>query len=73
MLLPGAFTLERSNKLIVGSDERSSKVARYIVMAESENSGYTSVPEFPWATVIVAVALTLPVVVLKYRRTPIVS
>jgi len=55
-------------KITVGSDERTSKIARYIVMAESENSGYTSVPEFAWAPLITAAALTLTVVSIKRKK-----
>jgi hypothetical protein len=55
-------------KITVGSDERSSKIARYALTAESENSGYTSVPETPWPTVLTAVALTLAAVVLRRKR-----
>ena len=55
-------------KITVGSDERSSKITRYAISAESENSGYTSVPETPWPTVLTAAALTLAAVVLRRKR-----
>jgi hypothetical protein len=55
-------------KITVGSDERSSKITRYILTAESENSGYTSVPEFSWVTIVAAVILTLTAVALKGKN-----
>jgi hypothetical protein len=39
------FGAKHPFKITVGSDERSSKITRYALSAESENSGYTSVSE----------------------------
>jgi len=55
-------------KITVASEERSSKIAQYAIAAESENSGYTSVPETPWPTVLTAAALTLAAIVLRRKR-----
>jgi len=55
-------------KITVGSDERSSKIARYALTAESENSGYTSIPETPWPTVLTAAALMLAIAALRRKR-----
>jgi hypothetical protein len=55
-------------KITVGSDERTSRIARYALTAESENSGYTSVPEMPGPTVLAALALTLVAVMLRGKR-----
>jgi len=54
-------------KMTLLSDERSSKVARYILIAESENSEYTSVPETPLPFILMAAALTVAIVVLRRR------
>ena len=55
-------------KITVGSDERTSRIARYALTAESENSGYTSVPEMPGPTVLAALALMLVAVMLRGKR-----
>lgn len=55
-------------KLIVFSAERSSKITRYSLIAESMNSGYTSVPETPWPGILMAAALTVAVVVVVRRK-----
>jgi hypothetical protein len=55
-------------KITVGSDDRTSRITRYALTAESENSGYTSIPEMPWPTVLTVVALTLVVVVLRTKQ-----
>jgi hypothetical protein len=52
-------------KLTVGSSERTTRAARYSLMAESADSGFTSVPEFPWPTTLIVAALTLSVVVFR--------
>jgi hypothetical protein len=54
-------------KVTVGSDERTTQVARYSLTAESEISGYTSVPEFPYPVLLIATALTLAMVTLRRR------
>lgn len=46
-------------KMTILSDERTSKVARYGLIAESMNSKYTSVPETPWPVLMMIAALTL--------------
>jgi len=55
-------------EITVGSDERSSKIIRYAISAESENSGYTSVPETPSPALLTAVALALAITALKRKR-----
>jgi len=55
-------------KIVVGSDERSSKTARYALTAESENSGYTSISETPSPMLLAAAALALAVVALRRKR-----
>jgi len=55
-------------KITVGSDERSFRVARYSLTAESENSRFTSVPEFPWPPILAAAALTLGPVALQRKQ-----
>jgi hypothetical protein len=52
-------------KITVGSSERTTRVARYSLMAESADSGFTSVPEFPWPMVVMIAALTLSIVVFR--------
>ena len=54
--------------MTIPSDERTSKIAHYTLIAESMNAGITSVPEFPWPTIIAATALTLGVVALKRKQ-----
>ena len=54
-------------KMTILSDERTSKVARYTLIAESMNSGYTSVPETAWPILVMAAALTLGLVALQGR------
>ena len=54
--------------MILLSDERTSKVARYSLIAESMNSGYTSVPETPWPILMMATVLTLGVVALRRKE-----
>ena len=56
-------------EITVGSDERSYRVARYSLTAESENSRFTSVPEFPWPPILAVTALTLAIVTL-HRKQP---
>lgn len=53
------------------SDERSARVAHYSLIAESMNSGFTSVPEFPWPIMMMVAALAL--IVLELRRKPFKS
>ena len=55
-------------KITVGSDERSFRVARYSLTAESENSRFTSVPEFPWPPILAVTALTLAIVAIARRE-----
>jgi len=55
-------------KITVGSEERSSKITQYALVAESENSGYTSIPETPWPAVMTAAGVTLAVAVLRRKR-----
>jgi hypothetical protein len=52
-------------KIILLSDERTSKVARYSLIAESMNSGYTSVSQTPWPILMLEAALTLGLVALR--------
>jgi hypothetical protein len=60
-------------KMTILSDERTSKVARYSLIAESMNSKYTSVPETPWPGILMAAALTVAVVVVRRKRGQLVS
>jgi hypothetical protein len=55
-------------KLSVMSDERSSKITRYSLIAESEISQYTSVPEWPSPILIAGIVLSLAVVVVRRKR-----
>jgi len=55
-------------KITLGSDERSSKIIRYAISAESENSGYTSVPETPSPTILMVAAFTVAALVLRRKR-----
>jgi hypothetical protein len=55
-----------SFELAVFTDDLGSEITRYSLMAQSDQ--YTSVPEFPWGTIIAAVTLTLTVVVLKREK-----
>jgi len=48
-------------KITVGSDERSSKIARYSLTAESEDSGYTSVSETTTSATTTLEETTTPV------------
>lgn len=52
-----------SFKLTVGSDERSRKVTRYSLTAESME--YTSMPEMPWPALVTATVIAVAVVVFK--------
>jgi hypothetical protein len=60
-------------KLTVFSAERSSKITRYSLIAESMNSGYTSIPETPWPIVMLTAVLTLAIVAVRRKRTQLVS
>jgi hypothetical protein len=55
-------------KMTILSDERSAKVARYNLIAESMNSKFTSVPETSYPLLVMIAALTLSVVVLRRRN-----
>lgn len=57
---------ERWFQLVVPDPERSSKVARFALVAES--SAYTSIPETPSPILLAAVAVTLTMVALKKRK-----
>jgi hypothetical protein len=46
-------------KMMILNDERSSKISRYTLIAESMNSHYTSVPEWPFPGVILVAVLGL--------------
>jgi hypothetical protein len=54
--------------MILLSDERTSKVAKYSLIAESMNSGYTNVPQTPWPILMLEAALTLAVVALRRKE-----
>jgi hypothetical protein len=53
-------------KMTVLSDERTNKIARYSLVAESIE--YTSVPEWPTPILVAAIALSLAVIVIRRKR-----
>jgi len=53
--------------LIVGSQELAGKIVRYTLVAESVNSGYTSVPELTCSTLAPIVAISLTAVMMRRR------
>jgi len=55
-------------KLTVVGTERTYRIARYSVTAESEDSRFTSVPETPWPGTLMVAALTVSVVALVALR-----
>jgi hypothetical protein len=55
-------------KLSVMDEDRSSKITRYSLIAESEISQYTSVPEWPSPILIAGIVLSLAVVVVRRKR-----
>jgi hypothetical protein len=55
-------------KITVLSDTQSSKITRYTLIAESENAGYTSVPEWPSPILVAGIALSLAVIVIRRKR-----
>jgi len=55
-----------SFKLIVLSDERSSKIVGYSLVTESQE--YTSVPESPWPILLATLTLTLALDALKRKK-----
>lgn len=54
-------------KMTVLSDERTGKVARYTLLAESMNSQYTSVPEWPLPQIVLAGAVGLACLLIGRR------
>jgi hypothetical protein len=55
-------------KMTILSDERTGKVARYDLMAESMNSGYTTVPEWSFPQLVAAMTIMAAVLVVKRLR-----
>jgi hypothetical protein len=55
-------------KLSVMTEERSSRIARYAIIAESETSQYTSVPEMPWPILMLAGSFGLMLAAFKRRH-----
>jgi len=56
-------------KITVGSDERSYRIARYSLIAESESSRFTSVPEWRSPVLVVGIVLLLTAIVVRRQRT----
>ena len=54
--------------LIVGNEEQAGKIARYTLLAESMNSGYTSVPELSSSTLVLIAAISLAAVAMRKKR-----
>jgi hypothetical protein len=54
-------------KMTLLSDERSSKVSRYTLIAESMNSHYTSVPEWPLPGIVLAAVFGLASILIARR------
>lgn len=56
-------------KITVLSDTQSSKITRYSLIAESENAGYTSVPEWSSPIVVAGMVLSLAATVMRRKAT----
>ena len=54
-------------KIMVGSRERTLRIAHYSFVAESADSMFTSVPEAPYPLLVMAAALTLCLIVLRRK------